>query len=78
MHNRSKTMKILEQKHSGTAWRYKVTSESDARRHYIVLQKSPRNWQCSCMSWIVPKKFADGSRRRVNCKHIHFVAGGAA
>jgi hypothetical protein len=74
-------MKILSRERRGTETRFKVTSESDARKHYVVLRVSERKWKCACKSWIIPKKLVIGRRvirRRVNCKHIRFVAGRAA
>ena len=60
------TIQIVSQKQG----RFVVNSATDARRHYVVLRKSARIWQCSCPRWIYGVKQDDGTRRRIPCKHI--------
>jgi predicted nucleic acid-binding Zn finger protein len=63
---------ILIQKRE-TVNRFIVNSATDGRRRYVVLRQSQHNWKCSCPRWIFGVKQADGSRRRLPCKHIFAV-----
>jgi predicted nucleic acid-binding Zn finger protein len=63
-------IRILRRKTEPTAKKFTVNSATDSRRQYIVTRKTARRWMCSCPRWIFGVKQPDGSRRRVNCKHI--------
>jgi bifunctional non-homologous end joining protein LigD len=64
-------MKVLSREVTENGTRYKVSSASDARKNYVVVNRG-KTWMCGCPAWT---RRLDENHNRIPCKHIHLVQG---